>query len=221
MNILDEIIKEGDLVFDVGCNMGGKSEKYLEMGASVIGVEPQPKCITKLKEKFDGNNNFKLEPVGLDIEKGIGFIYENIAHTISSMSLDFIHTTKDGRFKDYKWGTQIQIEVNTLDNLIRKHGTPKFIKIDVEGYEYEVLSGLTQPVNTLSIEFTPELCSKTVKCIEYVDRLNGGNSVFNYGSNEKEVFAFDEWVNKYDIIKFLESIDDYVVEFGDVYIKRV
>lgn len=221
MNILDEIIKNGDLVFDVGCNTGGKADRYLELGATVVGFEPQPQCIKKLLDKFNGNEKFKLEPIGLDTTKGIGFIYESNAHTISSMSLDFIHTTKDKRFRDYRWGKEIEIEVDTLDNMIEKHGIPSFIKIDVEGYEYEVLSGLSRPINTISIEFTPELCSKTIKCIEHIDKLNGGNSVFNYGSNENEVFAFDEWVDKYDIIKFLESIDDYMVEFGDVYIKNI
>jgi len=84
-----------------------------------------------------------------------------------------------------------------------------------------VLSGLHTPIDTISIEFTPELCGKAIKCIEYLDELNHNKTLFNYGCREEAVFTFDKWVDKYDIIKFLESIDDYAVEFGDVYIKKL
>jgi FkbM family methyltransferase len=219
--MLNEIIKKGDLVFDVGCNIGGKSEKYLDLGASVIGFEPQPHCINKILHKFKGNINFKLEPVALDSKKGTGFIYESNADTISSMSLDFINTTKDGRFKGHVWDNKLDINIDTLDNMINKYGIPSFIKIDVEGYEYQVLTGLTQSVNMVSIEFTPELCNKSIECIEYVDKLNCGESLFNYGSRENDVFTFKEWVSKSHMIDFLKSITDFEIEFGDIYIKKI
>ena len=44
--------------------------------------------------------------------------------------------------------------VTTLDRLIAQHGVPSFIKIDVEGFEDQVLAGLTHPVPALSFEFT-------------------------------------------------------------------
>jgi FkbM family methyltransferase len=218
--MLNEIIKKDDLVFDVGCNIGGKSEKYLGLGAFVVGFEPQPKCIDKLLLKFNGNNNFKLEPVALDSKKGIGFIYESNADTISSMSLDFIHTTKDKRFKGHVWNNKLDINIDTLDNMINKHGRPSFIKIDVEGYEYQVLSGLSQSVNIISIEFTPELCESSIQCIEYIDKLNCGESIFNYGSRENDIFTFKDWVDKSYMVHFLKSINDFEIEFGDIYIKK-
>jgi hypothetical protein len=68
--------------------------------------------------------------------------------------------------------------MTTLDRLIEQYGTPSFIKIDVEGFEYQVVKGLTQPVKTLSLEFTPEFIESTFKCIDHLQRL--GNIRLNY-----------------------------------------
>ena len=70
-------------------------------------------------------------------------ICEN-APTISTMSDKWI---KDGRFSnDYKWTKTQLVAVTTLDDLIKEYGSPKFCKIDVEGFEYPVLKGLTKPI---------------------------------------------------------------------------
>jgi len=56
--IYNQIIKENDLVYDVGANIGKKTAMLLSCGAKVIAIEPQPLCINKLKSKY--NNNKKL-----------------------------------------------------------------------------------------------------------------------------------------------------------------
>ena len=43
-----------------------------------------------------------------------------------------------------------------------------FIKIDVEGYEYEVIKGLTYPVRSMSFEFTPEYLDATLASLEHL-----------------------------------------------------
>src|SRR5262249_60695009 len=53
------------------------------------------------------------------------------------------------------WDETAAIEVNvvTLDSLIDEFGVPDYIKIDVEGFDLEVLRGLSQPIALLSVEF--------------------------------------------------------------------
>lgn len=220
MKIFENIIKKGDLVFDVGSNIGDKSESFLNLGAKVIGFEPQTECYYYLLDRFKGNPNLFAENIALSNKVGSEIMYKASYHTISSMSEEFITEAKKERFTEYNWDTKIVVETNTLDNIVKKYGLPSFIKIDVEGYELNVLQGLSTSVDFVSVEFNPELCQSTIDCIEYVDNLNNNQSLFNYGYREDEFFKFD-WISKDQIIEYLRSINDHVFEFGDVYIKKI
>lgn len=204
-----DFINKNDLVFDVGANMGLKANRFLEYTDNVVCFEPQAKCIPSLEML-----GVKIENIALSDEVGEAKIYLADAHTITSMSEEFIKSGLEGRFKDNSWNESETVPTNTLDNMILKYGKPKFIKIDVEGYELQVLKGLHQPIEYISIEFTPELCKKTVECIDYLP-----DSLYNYVSQENDEFYFKDWVTKSEIIEFVQSIHDYKVEFGDIYIK--
>src|SRR6266481_9284314 len=45
-----QFIQPGDLVFDVGANIGGKTAAFLSLGARVVAVEPNPVCAHRLRE---------------------------------------------------------------------------------------------------------------------------------------------------------------------------
>ena len=45
-------------------------------------------------------------------------------------------------FAHVRWDAETEVEVTTLDAVIAREGRPRFIKIDVEGAEYTVLTGL-------------------------------------------------------------------------------
>jgi FkbM family methyltransferase len=220
MSIFKKLISINDLVFDVGSNMGDKSEIFLNLGAKVIGFEPQNECYELTKEKFKSNNNFIPKNIALSNNSGVEIMYVANHHTISSMSHEFISETKKSRFKGANWDEKIEVKTDTLDNVILEYGTPNFIKIDVEGYELNVLKGLSKPINLISIEFTPELCESTINCIEYIDNINSNNTDFNYGSRNDDFFKFEEWLDKKTIKDYLMSVNDYVFEFGDVYCRQ-
>lgn len=209
--MLKEILQWGDLVFDVGGNIGNKSAEFLAQGARVVLFEPQSVCVAHCRARF--GSKVIIEEIGLDSYKGTGLIYPSNAHTLSSMSQQFVDTVSVGRFQDYRWNQPTTIQVDTLDNMIEKYGTPKLIKIDVEGYEINVLKGLTSKIDLISIEFTPELLNSTLECLECLPV-----GLYNYVRGEEECFKFD-WISKDEMVKYLSSIKDYRVEFGDVYIK--
>ena len=121
------------------------------------------------------------------------------------------------RFAGYSWREALTVSVETLDGMILKHGKPHFIKIDVEGFELEVLRGLSQPIDCISIEFTPELVHNSIKCIDYLETL--GPVEFNYGKCNDADFYFPYWVKRPQIDDYLCSVKDYRIEFGDIYVK--
>jgi FkbM family methyltransferase len=215
MEIFNKIVSVGDLCYDIGANNGFKSESLLSIGAKVVCVEPQLGCYQYLVGKFSNNDNVHIEHKALGKEVGVGQIYISQAHTLSTMSESFMSETTKERFVGNSWNSKQEVSITTLDYLINKYGLPKFCKIDVEGFEVEVLKGLSQPIPFVSIEFVPELKSNTFECIEILSKL--GDYKFNYSEAETGVFSFEENVTKEEIIDFLSRNNDYKVSFGDLY----
>lgn len=83
---MQNFIKPGDLVFDVGANVGKKTEIYLACGARVICIEPQPECVKELRQKFENNNNVRIEQKGLSYKEGSLKLFCSPENSISSFS---------------------------------------------------------------------------------------------------------------------------------------
>ncbi len=63
--------------------------------------------------------------------------------------------------------------MTTRDKLIEEYGIPSFIRSDVEGYELEVLKGLSVPINMISFEYTvPEQFDRINQCIQVVKMVS-------------------------------------------------
>ncbi len=200
------------LVFDVGAHNGNKSAHYLHLGASrVVCIEPQVSCMQTLREKFKGYPRVFFELCALSDHIGVIPFYECSATTISTADLDW----QKGRFSDFSWADPIDAPATTLDALIRKYGVPGFCKIDVEGYELQVLRGMTTPIPYLSFEFTTEFLQiKTKACLEYLSSL--GYTLFNVVFGESEEFTFDNWMDWPVLLEEIQKNPDPLY-WGDIY----
>jgi hypothetical protein len=69
------------------------------------------------------------------------------------------------------WAVPIKVQSITVDSMIERYGMPDLIKIDVEGYEYNVLSGLTQKANHICFEWHEEEKDNLYKILEHLQRL--------------------------------------------------
>lgn len=215
-NFYSKIVKKNDLCFDIGANYGNRSEVFLRLGAKVIAFEPQPKPLKFLRRKF--KNNITILDKALGSQSGKSDLYISSASTLTSMSNEWIEKVKTNRFKQANWNTKIEVEMTTLDEMIIKYGRPDFCKIDVEGFEFEVLKGLTQPIGIISFEFTiPEFVDKAIECLNYLNNL--GKIICNFSPGETLTFALEEWLNSTDFIELFITLPAKGIVDGDIYIK--
>lgn len=210
-------IKQNELCFDVGANTGNRIGPLLAIGAKVVAVEPQEECYVYLIKKF--GRKIDVIPKGLGEAAGRKEFYISSGSPLSSFSKEWINAVKDERFKDYSWGKPKEVEMTTLDELILQFGVPAFIKIDVEGYELEVLKGLTKPVKMISFEYTvPEQKLHPILCIEQIEN-NDKNIECNYSIGESMVFAKNKWLTSTEMKEHLLSDEFIRTGFGDVYVR--
>jgi FkbM family methyltransferase len=216
LNFYRQFIEPGDVVFDVGANLGNRAKIFHRMGAVVVAVEPQAPCSEFLAKAFHQQPNFHLIRAALGAEPGEAEMFISPADTISSLSPQWIDAVqKSGRFADQQWNERQRIQIQTLDALVEQFGRPAFVKIDVEGFEDQVLAGLSVPVGGVSLEFTPEFIEGSLKCIDHLCSL--GKPQFQLSFGESMEFSAPRWSSADEIKRRLaEAPSD---AFGDVYAK--
>lgn len=219
LRFYSQFINEGDLCFDVGANVGNRTEIFLGLGASVVAIEPQDFCIQQLQKRFRNNSRVILVQKALGDKEGEGELFLSNVHPTSSMSKEWINSVKaSGRFSTHKWQETVKVPVTTLEKIIEEYGKPVFCKIDVEGFEFRVLKGLSQPIKTISFEFHPEFIDSTINSIKYLSTL--GKVEFNYFVSESMSFSLSKWVGVEEICKIFLSLPDKTI-FGEVYARFI
>lgn len=211
-------IREGDLCFDVGANIGRKTDIFLKLGARVVAVEPNPECFKFLEWKYRRRKNVILVPHALDAESGRKEMFVCEANALSSLSPDWIRACReDGRYAEFHWDKKITIETTTLEELIRIYGKPIFCKVDVEGYELNVIKGLQQPIPAVSLELAPESLNQIIACLRRLAEL--GKIMCNYTGGERAVkFELPQWLSWEKMIEFLLALPKGRV-FGELYVQ--
>ncbi|MEE3715590.1 FkbM family methyltransferase [Tumidithrix elongata RA019] len=208
---LSNYLQPHGLVFDIGAHKGIKTDFYLACGARVVCFEPQSEYAELLAAKYNGNPNVVIIGQGVASEEGI--LQLSICKEAGVLST-FSERWQKGRFADFYWSDPVEVAVTTLDRAIATFGTPQFCKIDVEGFELEVLKGLSEPIPSLSFEFVKEFPDATQKCIQHLQQL--GYQAFNFISGENLEMALPYWVDGNTLLEILQQIEESDF-WGDIY----
>jgi FkbM family methyltransferase len=166
LRLYSEVLKSGSLCFDIGANLGERSEIFLQLGNRVLIIEPNLECGPTLNFLF-GKRNAEIVTTAVGSHEGTMQFY---SHGTDGTASALPHWDSSIYGKD-RGLTVRTVTVTTLDSLIKKYGRPDFAKIDVEGFEFEVLKGLSQSVPLLSFEFHCTDIARTKSCLDILSSL--------------------------------------------------
>ena len=207
-----QFIRPGDLVFDIGANVGDRSEQYLSLGAKVVAVEPQTSCIKILFDRFSDSKSMTLIQKAVSESNGSAEMFISSISEISTLSPDFIAAYQNQ--PGVSWENKETVRLCTLSELVREFGIPKYIKIDVEGYERKVLETLDVPVSYLSFEYNRPLKKEAIACVELLQAK--ASYRFNFIVYEDMTLYLREWLSPSSFLDFLNDVDDSILT-GEIF----
>lgn len=137
---VDGLIKPDSVIVDIGANIGTRALDFARLAPQgmVIAFEPDPDTYLRLLEHIEMNNFNQIKP----INKGVGpEVREEILYRVVDFNPGMNRIMKDAHVdKGYDYR---RISMTPLAPVLaeQKVGQVNMIKIDVEGFELEVLAG--------------------------------------------------------------------------------
>lgn len=208
-----QFVHPDSLVFDIGANVGHYVLLFQSLGAKVLAVEPQASLVAGLQRRFARQPRVQIVRTALGSKPGTATLHKTDSLSeIASLREDIANRSRFAA--EHKFSQAETVPVITLDALIAQHGRPGFCKIDVEGFESEVLAGLTQPVPMLSLEFNREFRREIEQCLARLDQL--GAYQFNFALGETTAWAQQTWCDSRTMLATLAANPDPLL-WGDIY----
>ncbi len=132
-----------DLIFDIGMHDGTDTAFYLRKGFRVVAVEPNPDLVSAAQRRFADEiaaGRVTVLQRALTAEPG-----QEVTIYIGERRTDISTASADFMMRNARSGEtfrSLQVAGIALDELIERHGTPHYIKIDVEGLDRICLPAL-------------------------------------------------------------------------------
>lgn len=135
------------VIFDIGANIGDYSKfiikEYEDINYMLYMFEPSLKTFNQLNINIQNNKNISSYKIGLgDKEEKLKLYYDEDFQGDSSILKKDSHLCED-------------IEIDTIDNFCRNNSIKKidFLKMDVQGYEYNILLGAKKMLDNENIKY--------------------------------------------------------------------
>jgi FkbM family methyltransferase len=213
LDVIEPLLTKQDIVFDVGTNIGTIANWLANRTKHVHGFEPHPENIemTRDQVKLRKTKNITLSQLALSKKPGTLQLHVKSFHGHHSLGDTAASPTVE----------KIDVEVETVDRYCSTHGIDRidFLKIDVEGFEDDVLEGATSMLKDHRIGFVLfELRHSILASVDkhakdiFTPLIENGYSIFTL---DGRTLATDELENPSDA-DYLAAVNpaEYVPHLG-------
>ena len=166
-----KILRPGDIVFDVGANIGYTSILFSTIvgeNGKVVACEPAQKSYDLLLRALREKKNVVCVNVAASDKLGEVRLFVpgrlDLASCLPVVDAD-----------------EVQVRSDTVDRIADVYGTPNFIKIDVEGYEANVFRGMSR---LLGHDYRPIIIFEALsadaleECVTVLDELSSNGYTY-------------------------------------------
>lgn len=204
-----QFVEPGDIVFDIGANIGENTALLANLGARVVAVEPLAQCAAAITAAIREDADVQIEQCAIGSHAGtLELAVCSRALDISSASPEWISIMQRAGMARGPWDERAVVPVTTLDSLIERYGLPRFVKVDVEGYEVEALQGLSQRVDVISLETHRAALENSLACLERLCELGFERFAISPGHSAE----LSPWMDARSVAQAMSAL-----EWGDLY----
>lgn len=144
MHLVKILLRNGGVFFDIGANIGSYTLVASEQeSAAVYAFEPHPATFKTLRNNIDFNRRTNVRPFNIAIGRMDG-------------KIDFTDgaTSTTNHIERASSGKSIKVPCRRGSTFCEENAiTPDFMKIDVEGFEFDVLSSFGEILNRVKVCF--------------------------------------------------------------------
>lgn len=211
------LVHPGDGLFlDIGANDGISAVgfRHIHSDYRIVSIEPNlchERALRKLKKRL---TRFEYKLIGAGRERSVMTLYIPIyngvpIYTAASLRKDYVQTTmEEQHLPDEKDKSivivEYKVDILPLDELALK---PDIIKIDTEGFDYEVLMGIQKTIDahrpSILIEHNPDLMDRL---IAYFERRNYSFFTYEHATDTFSAFERERELDIYQNQKTTSNI---------------
>ena len=198
MSFLLHYLQKDNLFYDIGANVGVYTVLASQVkGSKTVAIEPLPLTYEKLLDNININRltNVISKNIGLSFEQSKLYFTTN-KDTMNSVALESDDETQE-------------VMVDTMDNLSHEYGIPNAIKIDVEGYESNVLNGAKNVLRDDGLEVI-------------ILELNGSGQKFGFSDDDIHNDLLEIGFSPYSYNPFARNLTllESYGSYNTIYIKK-
>ena len=160
--MVGDVVRKGDVVLDIGANIG----YYVLVEHKLVGDKGKIYAVEPVL------NNFRMLEKNLELNNVTNVSTYRLAMGEQNCNAE-IYISKQSnlcRMKEFKSGDKIvgtqDVLVETVDTFLEDKQVPNFVRMDVEGYEYEIIKGMPHLLEqniSLLIELHPLFLSEKIR----------------------------------------------------------